>query len=164
MHRTGFIALQAVMAFALVAPLSAQSAPPDFRDEWRGQFESSARKLVSLAEAMPEADYGWRPAEEVASRATLNNDWQGPLPRPKNTLSASATVASLSKAGVVFATGLSADSKAELLSYEGADGMEYWVGFHNFFVITKYNRSAMYALAAFQLGEEIAARARADAD
>ena len=109
-------------------------------------------------------EHGWRPAEEVASRATLNNSWGAPLPQPKNTLTASSTVADLSKAGVVFATGLGADSKAELLSYEGADGMEYWVGFHNFFVITKYNRSVMYALAAFQLGEEIAARVRADAD
>ena len=34
--------------------------------------------------------------------------------------------------------------------------MEYWVGFHNFFVITKYNRSVMYALVAWQLGQEIA--------
>jgi uncharacterized damage-inducible protein DinB len=67
MFRIRFMAMQAVMAFALVAPLSAQSAPPDFREEWRGQFESSARKLVALAEAMPEADYGWRPREGVAS-------------------------------------------------------------------------------------------------
>ena len=31
---------------------------------------------------------------------------------------------------------------------DGDDGREHWVGFHNFFVITKYNRSVMYALAA----------------
>lgn len=67
MLRIRSLAMQAVLAVALSAPLSAQSAPPDFREEWRGQFESSARKLVALAEAMPEADYGWRPAEGVAS-------------------------------------------------------------------------------------------------
>jgi membrane-bound lytic murein transglycosylase B len=59
---------------------------------------------------------------------------------------------------------LCADSKGELLTYEGAGGIEHWVGFHNFFVITKYNRSAMYALAAHQLGQEIALKVANSAD
>lgn len=107
-------------------------------------------------------EHGWRSGEEVAARASLNGNWREAPPQPKNTLKATATVEGLSKAGVVFATDLCADSKAQLLSYEGADGAEYWVGFHNFFVITKYNRSSMYALAAHQLGKEIAAKAGAD--
>ena len=56
----------------------------------------------------------------------------------------------------MFATGMPNDSKAQLLTLEGDEGPEYWVGFHNFFVITRYNRSVMYALAAYQLGQEIA--------
>ena len=63
----------------------------------------------------------------------------------------------------MFGTELCADSKGELLTYEGDDGTEHWVGFHNFFVITKYNRSVMYALAAHQLGQEIAREVAADA-
>ena len=70
---------------------------------------------------------------------------------------------SLSSKGVLFATDLCADSKGELLAYEGPDGMEHWVGFHNFFVITRYNRSVMYALAAHQLGQEIAQQVDAGA-
>ena len=58
--------------------------------------------------------------------------------------------------GVLFVTDLPGDSKSELLTYEGADGLEHWVGFHNFFVITRYNRNVMYALAVHQLGQEIA--------
>jgi len=38
------------------------------------------------------------------------------------------------------------------------------VGFHNFFVITKYNRSIMYALAAHQLGQLIGAKVAAGTD
>ena len=108
-------------------------------------------------------EHGWRPDEEVTSQATLSNRWDGPVPEPKNTLKARSTVESLSKRGVVFATDLCADSKGELLTYEGDDGIEHWVGFHNFFVITKYNRSVMYALAAHQLGQEIAHKVAADA-
>jgi membrane-bound lytic murein transglycosylase B len=44
----------------------------------------------------------------------------------------------------------------------GSNGTEHWVGFHNFFVITKYNRSNMYALAAHQLGQEIASQVETD--
>ena len=108
-------------------------------------------------------EHGWRTGEEVVAQATLSSRWDGPAPEPKNTLKAKDTVESLSKNGVVFATNLSADSASELLTYEGDDGTEYWVGFHNFFVITKYNRSVMYALAAYQLGQEIASKVAAGA-
>jgi membrane-bound lytic murein transglycosylase B len=102
--------------------------------------------------------HGWRPGEEVTAQATLGHNWNGAVPRPKNTLTPKDTVASLSSKGVMFGTGLNGDSKGELLTYEGANGFEHWVGFHNFFVITKYNRSVMYALAAYQLGREISSK------
>ena len=56
----------------------------------------------------------------------------------------------------MFATDLPNDHKSQLLLLHGIDGDEYWVGFQNFFVITRYNRSVMYALAVHQLGQEIA--------
>ena len=36
---------------------------------------------------------------------------------------------------------------------EGAEGDEHWLGLPNFFVITRYNRSVMYAMAVNQLAE-----------
>ncbi len=108
-------------------------------------------------------EHGWRPGKEVTVQASLSDAWQGPVPEPKNTLKPSETVASLSRKGVMFVTGLPADSKSELLTLEGSDGMEHWVGFHNFFVITRYNRSVMYALAVHQLGQEIAIEVNGDA-
>ena len=107
--------------------------------------------------------HGWKTGEPVAVQATLGGRWRGPTPKPKNTLSASQTVAKLSKKGILFSTDMPDDAVAELLTYEGEDGMERWVGFRNFFVITKYNRSAMYALAVHQLGQEVALALKDDA-
>jgi len=100
--------------------------------------------------------HGWKTGEEITTQATLGNSWKGPLPVPANTLEAQDTVGSLSRKGVLFATELAADSDSQLLTLEGSVGTEHWVGFHNFFVITRYNRSVMYALVVHQLGQEIA--------
>jgi len=39
---------------------------------------------------------------------------------------------------------------------EGAEGDEYWLGLPNFYVITRYNRSVMYAMAVHQLSQLLA--------
>ena len=54
------------------------------------------------------------------------------------------------------------DLPATLLTLEGANGPEYWIGYQNFYVITRYNRSPMYAMAVHQLASAIAAPAAPD--
>lgn len=105
--------------------------------------------------------HGWRTGEEVVTQATIGSGWSGPF--PKNILKAEDTVGSLSEMGVMFSTMKGSESAAQLLTLEGPDGNEHWIGFHNFFVITRYNRSVMYALAVHQLGQEIALVVRGDA-
>jgi membrane-bound lytic murein transglycosylase B len=46
---------------------------------------------------------------------------------------------------------------ATLVTLEGADGTEHWIAFKNFWVITRYNRSPLYAMAVHQLAQAIAA-------
>jgi membrane-bound lytic murein transglycosylase B len=98
--------------------------------------------------------HGWRSNNQVVAQASLSHQWRGDP--PENTLKPQETVTSLSHQGVLFATDLAGDQQSQLLTLIGDDGEEYWVGFHNFFVITRYNRSVMYALAVHQLGQEIA--------
>jgi uncharacterized damage-inducible protein DinB len=58
----------AILFLALVSTTAAAAqSPPDFREEFLGQFDGSAAKFVALAEAMPEEVYDWRPGEGVAS-------------------------------------------------------------------------------------------------
>ena len=65
------------------------------------------------------------------------------------------TVGSLAEMGYVFSTTLPESSPATMLALDGQAGFEYWVGYHNFRVITRYNRSVKYALAIHQLGQAI---------
>ncbi|HEX5765053.1 MAG TPA: lytic murein transglycosylase, partial [Woeseiaceae bacterium] len=97
----------------------------------------------------------------VVTQAILGDAWKGEV--PENSLTPSETVESLSRKGVMFSASLPGDHKSQLLTLEGEDGDEHWVGFHNFFVITRYNRSVMYALAVHQLGQEIASKVESGA-
>jgi uncharacterized damage-inducible protein DinB len=59
------VLLLAIMVWPLAA--AAQPTSIDFRTEFDRQFEASARKLVALAEAMPQETFDWRPMDGVAS-------------------------------------------------------------------------------------------------
>ncbi len=66
------------------------------------------------------------------------------------------SVADLRAAGVNVPAEINADSQAKLLALQGADGEELWLALHNFYVITRYNHSRLYAMAVYQLANEIA--------
>ncbi len=68
------------------------------------------------------------------------------------------SVAQLRGMGLQPFEALDPASKAMPLMLEGDEGMEYWVGLQNFYVITRYNKSHLYAMAVNQLGEQVARR------
>ncbi|MEY2682700.1 MAG: lytic murein transglycosylase B [Betaproteobacteria bacterium] len=69
------------------------------------------------------------------------------------------TVAEIESAGIRQSNArLSAELKASLIDLpEEDDSVGYWFAAHNFFVITQYNRSFMYAAAVLTLSESLAA-------
>jgi membrane-bound lytic murein transglycosylase B len=101
--------------------------------------------------------HGWKTGEPVMDAAEKTDGFAGPEPR--NTLELGETVGSLAEMGYVFTTSQPSEAPAAAYSYEAAGGgSEYWVGYHNFRVVTRYNRSTKYALAAHQLAQAIRGR------
>lgn len=47
------------------------------------------------------------------------------------------------------------ETPATLVILDMEEGKEHWYGFDNFYVITRYNHSPMYAMAVFQLAEKM---------
>src|SRR5207253_2749398 len=73
-------------------------------------------------------------------------------------LELSETVESLGAHGVKVELAVPPDTPVVLISAEQRDGPAYRVGFHNFYVITRYNASARYAMAVHDLAQAVAKR------
>lgn len=107
-------------------------------------------------------EHGWQAGLPVAARARLSGDaWKALVqdkPKPATTLGeaakAGAVAISCDESRYCFAD-LPADTPVALLEFEGPNGREYWLATNNFYVITRYNHSNLYGLAAFQLSEEL---------
>jgi membrane-bound lytic murein transglycosylase B len=120
----------------------------DLWTDWADIAESVAHYFVAS---------GWRRGEPVYATAELwYPDVEG---LPANHLELGDTLASLRARGVEFESPLPEDAQAMFIALRDPDAPSYRVGFHNFWVITRYNRSAMYALAAAELAAALAADA-----
>ena len=73
------------------------------------------------------------------------------------------TVDSLGARGVKVDLEVPPDTPVLLIPAEQPDGPAYRVGFHNFYVLTRYNSSARYAMAVYDLAQAIAQRVQATA-
>jgi membrane-bound lytic murein transglycosylase B len=98
----------------------------------------------------------WHTGEAVAIRASLSSGTKALS--SDNELKANKNIGQLRSMGLTFDSDLPDNTEANLIVLEGKTGPEYWIGLHNFYVITRYNHSVMYGLAAWQLGEAIASK------
>ncbi len=104
--------------------------------------------------------HGWTPGGTVAVSATLDGDVPQEMFSAGRDLKPRYDVAQLEAAGLRPATTLDPDAEALAIQFELADGFEYWIGLHNFYVITRYNHSAKYAMSVYQLSQRIAAQVK----
>lgn len=73
-------------------------------------------------------------------------------------LSLDQTIAGLNEHGVRVESDAPADTRVVLVLAQQQDGPTYRAGFDNFYALTRYNHSAMYAMAVDELARAIALR------
>lgn len=143
------------MGYGQFIPSSFRNFAVDFDgDGLRDIWDNAADAIGSIANYYQRQ--GWRLDAKVAWPVTalrrgvirLANDKFRPE-RPVNDY--------LTQDGALPA-GVQRETPVTLIRLEGDRGDEYWLGLHNFYVITRYNRSRLYAMAVFQLAEEILGR------
>jgi membrane-bound lytic murein transglycosylase B len=103
------------------------------------------------------SEHGWKRGQGVVYPVKVTDT---SIVREKNSLKPYETVANFMKQGVVLSgmdgsEKIAADDQATLLKLYGNQGDEYWLGLQNFYVITRYNHSDMYALAVYQLSQKL---------
>jgi membrane-bound lytic murein transglycosylase B len=100
--------------------------------------------------------HGWQPKGVVTVRAKLSEDADASV--LNQGLKPVLTVGELADKGYKALEPLPADAKATVMKMDAAQGDEYWLGLHNFYVITRYNHSHLYAMAVYQLSREISGK------
>jgi membrane-bound lytic murein transglycosylase B len=114
-------------------------------------WENSADAIGSVANYFKV--HGWKKGQDITFKATVSGDtFESIL---NSSLEPDRTLVEYSELGVSFNKNLSGDLKGKLLKYEQENGNDYWIGLDNFYVITRYNHSSLYAMAVYQLAMEI---------
>ncbi|MFK7793845.1 MAG: lytic murein transglycosylase B [Gammaproteobacteria bacterium] len=98
--------------------------------------------------------HGWKKNQAVASSAQFSGNAK--KIDDSNTLKPAFTYGQLIKQGFEADMPIANDEKVSLFVLDTSKNTkEYWIGQHNFYVITRYNHSHMYAMAVHQLSQEI---------
>jgi len=101
-------------------------------------------------------EHGWNPGEPVLSEASIEPD--NPETLDGRQLNLSQTVGTLRAQGIRFDSELPVTAPAVLIAADGSDRIHWRVGYENFYVITRYNHSALYAMAVYDLASAVKSR------
>jgi len=118
------------------------------RDLWNSHDDA----IASIANYF--AEHGWRAGQSITQEmqtiAAADSIDHG------NKLKPSFSLDDLKAQG--FNVEADQEGSYSLVSLQNKKAKEYWLGHHNFYVITRYNHSAMYAMAVYQLSQELKKR------
>ena len=138
-----------------------QFMPSSFR-KWAVDFDGDGHRDIwgNRVDAIGSVgnyfrEHGWLGGDDVVIPAQIQpGDTLDKLLADKFNLHYS--VAELKAMGVQPLAPVRDDAKAVLFGLEVAPGeMRYWLGLNNFYTITRYNKSTMYAMVGHELAQEI---------
>ena len=146
------------MGYGQFIPSSYRSFAVDFDgDGFADIWENRADAIGSVANYF--AEHGWRMNETVVVRARMKSGFDEGL---LNQAGLDRTVDELAELGFSSEMPLNGCAKAVPVRLDGDNGLEYWLGLNNFYVITRYNRSILYAMAVHELSQQILERVGED--
>ncbi len=119
-------------------------------DGQRDLWGSRADAIASVANYF--ARHKWHYGEPVVSATEQRNDAKAISKPPKKP---EWTVAQLRDWGYTPTDSVEADRPVTLVKLDYADGPRHYAAYHNFYVITRYNRSPLYAMAVHQLSQAL---------
>lgn len=94
--------------------------------------------------------YGWQNGGRVGEEVTLSDSDADKF--ANETLSLKANLSQWKKRGVNIPKDME-EQKAALFRYQAEEKTEYWLAYKNFYVITRYNRSRLYARTVHEFSQ-----------
>lgn len=144
------------MGYGQFMPSSYRSYAVDFDADGKADIWTNPVDAIGSVANYFKA-HGWTPGGPVTVRATAPAEVPEDMLSRGRALTPRFTVSEFLAAGFKVAGELDPEAEAIGIEFELEDGLEYWLGLHNFYVITRYNHSAMYAMAVYDLSQAIAA-------
>jgi membrane-bound lytic murein transglycosylase B len=139
------------MGLAQFMPSSYRKYAVDFDRSGRVDLTRDSDAIGSVANYMSE--FGWEPDGLVAVPANVTgeriDEFLGMGWKP------TVSVEALTHSGITPLSTVPYETEAALLKLQGERGPEYYLGFNNFYVITRYNRSVNYAMSVHELAQEL---------
>lgn len=143
------------MGYPQFMPSSFRALAKDFEHDGKRDIWKNPRDAIASVGYYFQQN-GWQHGENIATKANaVGSQYKTFLNKE---LKPNTTAGQLTHSGVNAIGNIPAETKVKLVALEQVDGDELWLGFHNFYVITRYNHSPLYAMAAFQLSQEIKQR------
>ena len=121
------------------------------RDIWSNKVDA----IGSVANYF--ARHGWQGDGLVTQKISVKTATPEILELANSSLKPNKTLQQWQELGVEIPTSMSEDLQvnAMLMRMGQPDGADFWLGFDDFYVITRYNHSRLYAMAVYQLSETI---------
>ncbi|MEH6549494.1 MAG: lytic murein transglycosylase B [Pseudomonadales bacterium] len=97
--------------------------------------------------------HGWKGGEAVANLAVTVDGFD--TSQLTQGIKTTSSIGELAQAGYLSRVAYSPSTPAMVMEFEGEKAAEYWIGLNNFYVVARYNPRQKYAMAVYQLSEEI---------